>query len=234
MKFQETLWIAPFLCFIFGYSIIYVILPQKTITTPGLIGKNLVEAARLLSEKNLNLRIIDQKEDNELHDGTIISQIPAGDQPAKIHQTVFCVISLRPKHNKTPDVIGKNISLIEEFLNQQKIKYSIYYMPNFLATDICFDQLPTPNTLLKNTIISLFISSGQHKPIVFPNLKTKLLPEVIDFLSLHQLYPMIHHEQMIDTLHQCRSCYVIDQKPPAGSIVDLSKPINIQLSVGSN
>jgi len=53
------------------------------IQAPALVGKQLQNAVALLSQKNLNVRFITQKEDPDLPHGTILSQTPAAGRNVK-------------------------------------------------------------------------------------------------------------------------------------------------------
>src|SRR5690606_10040621 len=60
MNIKNYLWIMPFWSFLLGYIFIQWFFRIGNITTPHLIGKHLHEAVPLISQYNLNLRIIKQ------------------------------------------------------------------------------------------------------------------------------------------------------------------------------
>ncbi|MEX0939942.1 MAG: PASTA domain-containing protein [Candidatus Babeliales bacterium] len=230
IKFHEYLWILPFTSFIIGYALISVFFHTPIIKTPALIGKNIAAAVLLLSCENLNLRILGQKEDNDLPEGTIITQSPAAHQAIKSNQTIFCVVSKQSEKLITPNLIGMQKEEILSLLKQKRIPYKEYILQSNYPKDTCIAQIPNPGTPLQKSII-LYFSGDDSKPVLLPSFKELPIDEVIKFLDGYNLKPKIFHTLMVDSSHQCQNCTVINQKPLPGSLVDISKPLNIQLQV---
>src|SRR5690606_10888770 len=91
MNIKNYLFVLPFCRFILGYSIMYKIFNTCTVETPHLIGKYIHEVLPALTQYNLNLRLIEQKEDSEIPEGIIISQIPTSGSIIKPHQSIFVI-----------------------------------------------------------------------------------------------------------------------------------------------
>lgn len=201
------------------------------IEAPMLLGKNLNYAAKTLSEHNLNLRILTQKEDNDLPDGTIISQTPAPGQKVKTNQSIFCAISIKAETGITPSLLNQTNDQITKIIKKENIRTRIHTFASNYSEGICFGQIPAPGSLLEQKMVLTYISAGTNKMVLFPSLKGLLVSEVIEFLKPYNLNPTLFHRGGTEAHHQCKICKIADQKPLSGSLVDLAKPINIQLQV---
>src|SRR5436190_21567027 len=76
MNIKNYLWLLPFCSFILGYGIIQWFFNINSMPTPHLVGCYAHEILTLLSEKKLNLRVINQKEESNIPAVIIISQMP--------------------------------------------------------------------------------------------------------------------------------------------------------------
>ena len=63
---KNILWLAPFICFLGGYFIVRSFFHVNTIPTPSVVGRSLHDAFTILSNHNLNIRLLTQKEDPDL------------------------------------------------------------------------------------------------------------------------------------------------------------------------
>ena len=93
MHISRFLWITPFTTFILGYFFISFISTSPTLTTPSLVGQNLNKAVEILSQKNLNIRIVGHKDESEWPEGTIVSQTPSAGTAIKEHQALYLVVA---------------------------------------------------------------------------------------------------------------------------------------------
>ncbi len=227
---KHFLWTLPFFCFLATYFIAYWFLTPQHFLTPSLIGKPLQEALHILSDRNLNTRIITQKEDKDLASGTIISQIPEANRSIRAHQSIFLVISKQPKQKVAPNLLQKSKETIEKMALDQEIKVKYHYLPSHYPENSTIGQIPSPNQPIVDNKATLYLSQGSgNKPVLLPSFKKKLINEVVTFLEENKIKFNILHTKPIDPNHTCKSCIVIDQRPLAGSLIDLKKPLTIQL-----
>jgi beta-lactam-binding protein with PASTA domain len=231
VKLKQFLWSLPFFCFLAGYYLTDYLLYVPSIETPGLIGKNINYAIILLSGHNLNLRIIQEKEDNDLPEGTIIHQSPSAGQKVKANQTIFCVTSHQAQTKTAPNLINLPLESITERLKKERIRTKAYLIPCNHKEGICIAQFPSAQEPLHQRSIITYISAGNKKPVLFPNLQGNEIGQVEEFLMLYGIKPLIFHASPIDKQHHCKTCRVIEQKPLPGSIIDMSKPLHVQVQV---
>lgn len=239
----DWLFLIPFICFAGGYFLIAHFYGAKEIQTPALIGKPLQEAARELSARNLNLRIITEKPDAELAAGTIVSQTPAAGKHIKENQSVFIVISRSLPRPLAPDCVNKPLELAQKELAGLQVKK--YYLSSTSPRGYCFAQSPTAGTEITDRLI-LYISTGSNKPILWPDFTHKPIEYVHTFLKNNHIEPHILYpseqpdnkpESTTDitseTVPSVPSLMISDQRPLAGSLLILEeeKMPNVQLEV---
>jgi beta-lactam-binding protein with PASTA domain len=230
-KLKQFLWILPFFCFLGSYFLFHCLLTTTALTTPSLIGKQLQEAIQILSDHNLNARILSQKEDNDLTQGTIINQMPAPHRKIRPHQSVFFVISKKSPQKMTPDFQQKNKQNIEKIASDEAISLKILYLPSNYPINTCIGQIPNPHQPLVDHRMTVYLSGGSAtKPVILPSFKNRTMAEVSPFLTENTIKFITIHAKPIEPNHMC-NCTVTDQKPLAGSLIDLKKPLTVQLYV---
>lgn len=231
---KKFLWTLPFICFITGYLFLTKLYPVKEIETPRVIGKTLQDACTVLAQHNLNSRLIALKEDPLLPHGTIISQTPQATQKIKSNQTVFIVASVQPEKTLADAYTTKPLHEVEQELADKNIRAKTYSVPSALRSNTCIAQWPEAGLTLENNKMILYVSQPMDKPIIIPNVKDKLVLDVINFLKSNAIeVTVIHGSNDQQENHQCTNCTIIDQRPLAGSIITLNaqNPLRMQLHV---
>ncbi|GAG41516.1 unnamed protein product, partial [marine sediment metagenome] len=142
MKTQTYLWTVPFFCFIAGYLFLQWVSKVQYLEAPPLVGKQLQDAVAQLSGKNLNIRLIAQKEDPDLPGGTILSQSPAAGQKIKPHQAIHAVISKKPEKIIAPNLINKSKEVIDRELAALGLRSKIHFLPSNRPINSCITQHP--------------------------------------------------------------------------------------------
>jgi len=229
MNFRSILWLLPFICFAGGYFATRSLFHQAHLKTPALIGKNLFEAFTILSNNNLSPRLLDQKIDPDLPEGTVINQLPAAGQSIKQRQTVFVVLSKKPPVTPAPLLVGKSLNEIEKLGASMPYKIKTYLVPSCYPTNQCISQYPNSSEPISNNTVVAYIAQDSHKPVIWPNFVGKPLEQVIDFLATYNIEPHI-----IPNKSEEAGVHVVDQRPYAGSLIVLNADQlpYVQLNVG--
>jgi serine/threonine-protein kinase len=233
MQLYKFLWIVPFLAFASGYIAVRSLLQADSIPTPALVGTDIHQAVAILSNYDLNARILNEKEDPDLPHGTIISQNPSAGNDIKPRQSVFLVVSKQPPIMSAPLYIGQSITDIRANLKKLGLKSRVYEFQHTHPQGSCFAQIPAPNQPLDQKMITLYISAGRQQSVLFPNFIGRPLPEVTDFLERHGIKPAITHHPAKGSGHTCQECLVADQRPLPGSLLllDETNPPHVQLRI---
>ena len=204
----------------------------KIIEAPVLIGKTIQEAMRIAAQKNMSIRLLDEKEDPDLPIGTIISQNRVPNCPIKAHQSIVVVVS-KKTDRKTPNFIGKTFDLITQELKKLDLNCKHYEIAGSQPKGICMAQDPAPGIIMTDSTMTIYICKGQTEPPLFPDLRNKSVDSVKNFLAAVPVNLEIIHTQGLPENHICTVCIVVEQRPRAGSLVTLDplKPIQVQLRV---
>ncbi len=227
---KNILWLAPFICFLSGYFIVRSLFHINTIPTPSAVGRSLQDAFTILSNHNLNIRLLTQKENSDLPNGTIISQVPSPGQMVKPRQTIFLALSKQPPIATTPYLVGKSYNSIAQELNAAKIRFKLYSIESPYPINTCIAQSPSPAKPLTNTILTIYLSKEYCKPVIWPNFVGRPVDDVLEFLDQYSITPHIiekHHK------HKSPTPSITDQRPLAGSLIilDQKQPPIVQLHV---
>lgn len=228
--FKHIIWTLPLICFFGSYYTLYYFFSPSALAAPSLMGKQLPEALQILSDNNINMRILSQKEDNDIQSGTIISQIPSPKSSIRPHQSLFVVITKQAEQKKTPNFLNKKTTECFDLAQKEALYIKTYKVP-YLLDDMCIGQLPIPNQALHENRITLYISTHPSKPSLLPSFKGRSVKEVSEFLTENNLKYTVLHAKQNDTRHDCSKCIITQQKPLAGSLIDLKKPLTLQLFV---
>ncbi len=233
-EFRSFLWLAPFASFFLGYTVICLLVRQPSLPTPAIMGKTIGQAVTLLSEQNLNIRIVGQKEDAQLPDGTVLSQTPAPGIHIKEQQSLYVTISKKVSPHVLLDLVGGQESDARDVLDKLSLQTRIYQISSDLPAGTIIAQHPQAGSPVPDNTVILYSAESIQKPLIMPNFKGRLIDEVVSFLDLHGITPSILHAPVFPQDHRCTQCKVIDQRPLAGSFVkhQSEKPLQVQLQVG--
>jgi len=233
MNIKNYLWVIPFFSFSLGYIIMQRIFRTPDIITPDLIGKHVHEILPLITHYKLNIRLMDQKEEEHIPEGIILNQTPSAGTLIKPHQQLLIVTTKKPTVIKAPDCISMSVDQLTHQLNAMHIIPRIYYLPHSYPKKTCFAQSPMPSQPLEKSRLILYISSEDNSPIIWPDFTQRPLNEVIDFLNN---YGIIQPHIINDAPHKelSNAKYTVkDQRPFAGTLLTLDnkKPLSVQLRI---
>jgi beta-lactam-binding protein with PASTA domain len=233
MTIKQYLWILPFCSFLLGYYFLPLFFPHTPIQTPSLIGKSLYQALSIISPINLNIRILGEKEDYDLPDGTILYQAPHIGEKIKQNQAIFVVISKKPLHILAPSLLYKHVSVIEKETTEQNIPIKLWYVPSIRPSATCIAQFPCPQNPLKtDQSVIAYIAQNIEKPIICPDFRGKTIGIVKEFLEKYDIELDIIQSLFSNNSYD-NNAIIINQRPIAGSLIlitESQKP-RIQLQI---
>lgn len=228
---KNFFWLLPFVAFCSGYFFLQFFLTDVAVKTPNLLGKNILQATQICSELKFNVRIIAEKEVADVPAGTIIKQKPLPHKFIKPHQSIFIVITQAPATIATPDFIKKNDVIIEKACQEIGIKNKTYLIESSYPKGECFCQMPLAGEPLPLKKTSCYISAGNPIKYIFPYLINTPIIDVIDFLKKYEISCDVYHKDQKITPPFNPQLIVINQKPLAGTFVQLNNQLNVQLQV---
>lgn len=226
--------LIPFGSFVLGYLFVSYLASPGFVNVPSLVGKSLADTIQLLSDHQLNTRIIMQKEDPDLAEGTILSQQPQAAQKVRPHTSIFVVISRKPNTITAPAVVGKQEKELDNLLLHHKIRAQKYYLTSNEPAYTCIGQFPCAGQELPDRKIIIYIANKQEQLECMPHVCGMRSSAALSLFQEHQLPVTISHGTKQPPHHVCQNCIVIDQKPIAGSIINTTQHNNITLHVTPN
>jgi beta-lactam-binding protein with PASTA domain len=229
----KILWLVPFVSFIIGYFITSYFFSKTDHTTPNLIGKPLSEAIQILSQNHLSMRLLQQRENAALPEGTVLDQIPCPSQKIRAHQSVFVTIAIKPRRRVIPDLWGKKHKEVMSVMAKNNFDVQEFYVHSSYPAGMCIAQSPSALQEIETNQVTLYFSDGGSSLCIMPNFKGALLPDVEKALSAHDIRAEIVHLEMVADGHTCASCKIVDQQPVPGAIVDKSHGLGVQLRVST-
>ena len=224
MTLKNILWLVPFICFLLGYSMIARIMSVKSLVTPPLIGQRIQDAITLLSTQQLNARILAEKEDSDYQAGTILSQSPQAGQKIKPHQSVFLVVAKKMAYPQAPHVVGLTIKEAQALADKNNIRLKVFFLESNYAQGQCIAQIPVSTHQLPDKTMIAYISAGAPSQRLFPDLKDMPLADIKKFLGDYGIKICAEQELTSNFLN-----LIQEQKPLAGSLINISKPLLVQL-----
>ncbi|MCF7799764.1 PASTA domain-containing protein [Candidatus Babeliales bacterium] len=202
---------------------------------PNLIGKKLQASINILSKNNLSLKLLKEQEDPDLEEGILLDQIPKPNQKIKPNQHIFVIISKKPQALSIPNFIGKNKSDVISQATKIGLSPKIFWLNSNFPIDTCMAQIPSPNTPVKNDDIILYLSQGNSDMFVMPNFQycpILKLKELCNKKNIKlDIVPKNSPQNLFEDFYIKKDLIVVEQRPIAGSILDLNKKLYIQVMV---
>lgn len=217
-KNRNTLLIfLPFLTFLVTYFIVGFFVQSTSQPTPLVLGKNLQQAVSILSEKHLSLRLIREKIDATVQPGTIIDQIPKPGANIRPNQHVFVTIAAKPQPKLMPKIRGLRLDEAVNTCESVGISAVTVTVVSPLPEGLCVGQNPAPGNPIERSAATLFISGGQNKLAVMPDLIGLSYPELEK--RMKGVDVRLAFSLPEDLTEPNSELFVSDQQPEAGAIV---------------
>ena len=226
-------WIFPFLSFILGYYLLHFFLKKNELNIPNVIGQSLQKGINIFSKKGLSIRLLREQEDSDLSEGIILDQIPKPKQKIRPDQHVFVTVSKKPKAILAPDLLGFDQKFVTKFVEKKGIQIKTFWQKSLYPIDSCIAQYPQSGKELVDREFIIYLSEGNEKFFIVPDLKNCKVSQLKEIIEKENIKLEIFHIKKEENNHTCENCFVVDQKPMSGSIIDMSKTLHIQVQVKS-
>ena len=216
---------------VIGMSIftLRILVPAEKIEVPFIVGKDITEAAILLGERNLGLRVIEKRYSSRIPRTIIISQVPSPGIKVSENRAVEVVVSEGNKIITIPSLIGKGLREAEIYLSQRGLKIrNVSYVYVDYPSGKIFSQDPPPLIEInREEGVGLLVSLGKRDlQFYLPNFKGKKLEEVKNFFEKLPL----KIGKIKESPSEEKEGIVLSQFPPPGSKVDAKSSIELTIS----
>jgi beta-lactam-binding protein with PASTA domain len=228
--FSATLWVLPFLSFIAGYVLLHSVSYREVVQAPAVVGLPLAQAVKVLSGCRLNARILTEKEDADLPEGSVISQSPVAGKKIKAYQSIFLVVTRHADKAHAPLFSGLMLSQVQARAQEHNIHLKTYYLPAQAPYNTCIAQNVAEHEELDTPAMLVYVSQGAPTLRVFPTLKQHKVAAVTKFLKNYGLTVITNYvngRPATPTKHS----RVLEQYPAAGSLVDIIKLSSVLITI---
>ncbi len=147
LKILIYLVVLSFIGLLSGHFTFELLSYGRTVEMPGLIGKDIDEAKKILSLSKLNLRLDGEVHDIHIQQGYILRQdIPSGNK-VKEGREVGVVLSKGPRIKNVPDLVGKPLNEAETIIKDKGLRINkiIHVYSKFAEKNIILAQRPEPH-----------------------------------------------------------------------------------------
>lgn len=224
MKNNIIFFLLPFIGFFLGYRLIAWLHAPTIIVTPSLIGHTTAQAAIIASAQHLAVRVIQTITNEQLPEGTVLSQAPAPGQMIKSYQVISLTISAQPIPLIAPSYIGMDFNACNTHAQKHGITLQTYFLPSTQPAGICFAQLPAAGmpltTMHDPASMIVYVSKPTISLMIVPDYRTQALPTLKEYITDTLFAFKFLHEHPVPAHHTCtNACVVIDQRPLPGSCI---------------
>ncbi len=168
---------------VFGGFMLLVKSSPPDVAVPDVVGKDLEEARRILSDAGLTLTIAREDFNDRYPAGAIYFQEPQAGQPVKKNAVVEVYVSKGSRNVRVPSVVGMSEEKAREVLNEEglvvgEIKYD--YSSSIPAGDVMRQDPRAGLSVAREAAkVDLTVSLGPPpgRPVVPPPLDEKTVPE---------------------------------------------------------
>ncbi|MBY0353192.1 PASTA domain-containing protein [Candidatus Babeliales bacterium] len=223
------IWALPFIFFVLGYTVAYFFMQQKTVEVPSVMGSNVQEAVSVLARQQLALRLLAEKEDDQFPEGTILQQAPAAYQRVRPNQQIFVTIAKKPPQSLAPDLLNKDSLALERQAAQAKVTIKQVLLASRYPKNACFAQSVSPGQPLDRLKMTAYISAGDDELVLMPNVVGLTLVSVQEFFKRSNIDVQVVGQDAQPVVQE--QLKIVEQKPMAGTIVDLTKLKQVHVQV---
>ena len=206
-----------------------ILVPPEKIEVSSIVGKDIREAAILLGERDLGLKVIERRYSSEIPRDIIISQVPSPGTKVSKNRVVEVVVSEGSKIITIPSLVGKGLREAEIYLSQRGLKIrNVSYVYVDYPSGKVFSQDPPPLIQInREEGVSLLVSLGKRDPQFYlPDFKGRRLEEVKNFFEKLPL----KIGKIKESPSEGKEGMVLSQFPPPGSKVDAKSSIELTVS----
>lgn len=185
IRFSLYIFAFILLGLIFGYSTFKVLSFSRTVEMPNLYGKSLLESNKLLTGRDLYLKIEGEDYDAAVPPGNIIRQdVPAGNK-VKERRAIKVVISKGPRVKSVPALVNETLINAESLLLQKglKIREIIMVHSDTVEKDKIVAQKPGPDEQVSDAI-TVLVSLGPYDKFYYcPDFKGMTAEQANDLIK---------------------------------------------------
>ena len=201
------------------------------VEVPDLAGKTQVEAARILSERGLELRLSSRRFSSTVGKDRILDQIPAPGSRLKLERGVKVLLSLGDRQFSVPDLEGASLRASQLMLTQRGLSVgnTLYaHTEPGEASTIVHQSPPAGDVGGSDPAVNVLVSLGPlAEYYVMPDLTGRPLDEVVEQVR-NEGFRL--GEVTYDRHPGIERGRIVQQQPPVGYKLSRSDVILLEVS----
>ncbi len=214
-----------------AYITLLIVIPSEKVEVPQVVGKSLEEAAMLLSQSGLGMKVAGKKFSSDVPVNVVISQTPLPGTKVKKNRMVEVVISGGAKLIKLPLLAGMKLREAKLLLSEKgiPIAHISWVYSDSAQEEIISQDPPAGSEVIREEGVNLLVSAGPESlKFMMPDFRGEKIKKVSRFLqniplSIAKIKEVPSSEE---------EGTVISQSPPPGSMVDENTGIELEVSTG--
>lgn len=204
---------------------------NQEIVVPKIVGFPFIEAQRMMEQRKLNIKIEKMEETAEFPENTVISQSVEPGTIVKEDRTILLRVAKPMERMEVPNLIGKDLLQAKIMVEKQNLKLVNVALAcsKKIKTGKVISQSPQSDEVVTNRDIQLLVSSGPcQNQYVMRNLKDHRVDAAIkrEFSEREIDLKLFSSSQTRENLTKAK---VINQEPPAGSIIKSGESVVLTL-----
>lgn len=227
---KKVLLLLPFLFFLIGFMGTSFLMRREVFPTPRLVGMSVADAVVLLSDYQLNARVLEQKENADVAPGTVLSQIPQAGRQVKHGQQVFLVVTRKPAHIVAPAFVDLSSEKVKEIAREKALRLRIVELADTAPRGMVIAQFPSAGVELPDRMMTLYVSTGSGSShSIMPSFVGK---RALDVLTALCEQGITVDEEPEELARGDDTRIVKEQRPLAGTLLTSLAPRKIRLLSG--
>ena len=213
-----------------GLLTLRILVPSAKIEVPSVVGKDIKEAALILSEQNLGLKVVGTKFSSQIPEDIVISQLPSPKAKVRRDRAIEVVLSGGRRVVVVPSLIGKRLREAELDLSRRgsKINSISYTYSEAAESQIVAQDPPAGTSSTRKEGLDILVSLGPRTPQFYmPDFTGKELRKGIDLVEKLPL----NIGKIREVPFSGKEGIILSQSPLLGSQVDAEAPIEFRVSV---
>ncbi len=203
----------------------------QEVGVPDLVGKSQVEAARILAERGLELRLSSRRFSSTVPKDRIMDQIPAPGSRLKLERGVKVLLSLGERQFSVPDLEGASVRATQLMLTERGLSVGntlFAHTDAGEASTIVHQSPPAGDIGGSDPAVNVLVSLGPPAEYyVMPDLTGRRLDEVVEQVR-NEGFRL--GEVTYDQHPGIERGRIVQQQPPVGYKLSRSDPILLEVS----
>ena len=225
--------LAVIMLSIAAFFTLRVIVRGKEIETPNVIGREYVDASKILSEQGLNSKIVGEKYSAKLSRGHVLEQDPVPNKKVKLGRTIKVFLSKGTELGQIPRLVGEPVADVESRLTSLGLEMGEVvkvHSDDFPQKGLIIAHTPPAYaTAQRGGKVSLLVSLGPHSvTLMMPDLKGMDMQKALEMLKNSGLKRGNITYEVSPSAR--KSDVVLEHSPPAGERVERNVAVDMVVS----